>query len=240
MKALSAKLTISAMRRALLAAIALNLALVLGRAFSFPGFFSMPDSALYLLEPLALLLVYAGVALFLHKLASPAWHLPLHLGALVGVCLGALEVVNISLESLVNMNKPASTISSLALMLALFCGWGVAGFWCALRTGSMLLGMLVAVCCAMVSILTAVTFGFLLPYVALPRLAYDMTADPDFLRSGWHDTFAFTIANTFDSGFTHLLEAPLIGAIVGAFGGALGKGWLWMSSRSKAPRSSQI
>jgi hypothetical protein len=225
MNTLAAKFNIKALRWALLAAVALDLALVLGRALSFPAFFAMPDSALYLLEPVALLLVYAGVAFWLRRIAGPAWHLPLQLGTIVGVCAGALDVVNIVLESLVSLGRPASAISSLSLMFGLFFCWGVAGAWGTRRTGSLLLGMLTAVWSAMVSIVIAVTFGFLLPYAILPRLAHDMTADPDFLRSGWHDTFAFAIANTFDSGFSHLLEAPIIGAIVGALGGMLGKGW---------------
>jgi hypothetical protein len=223
MSTIVAACTSKTLRWALLAAVALDLALVIGRAFSFAGFFALPGSALYLLEPVALLLLYAGVALWLPKLAGSPWQVPLQLGTLVGICLGALEVVNISLESLADLGRPASSISSLALMLALFCGWGVAGFWATRRAGSLRLGVLAAVWAAMVSITIAVTFGFVLPYIALPRLAHDMAADPDFLRSGWHDPVAFAIANTFDSGFTHLLEAPIIGAMFGVLGGALAK-----------------
>ena len=53
MNTLNMRLNTQALRWALLAAVALNLLLVFGRALSFPGFFSMPDSVLYLLEPVA-------------------------------------------------------------------------------------------------------------------------------------------------------------------------------------------
>ncbi len=233
MNTLNMRLNTQALRWTLLVVVALDLLLVFGRALSFPGFFSMPDSVLYVLEPVALLLVYAGLAAWLRKTAGPIWQVPLQLGTIVGLCSGALWVVNISLESLVDLGRPASTVLAGALILSAFFCWGVAGFWCTLRTGSVLLGILAAIWCAMVSILIAVTFGFLLPYAFLPRLAQNMTADPDFLRSGWHDTLAFAIANTFDSGFSHLLAAPLIGAVFGALGGALGKGGRWLGAQRR-------
>jgi hypothetical protein len=74
----------------------------------------------------------------------------------------------------------------------------------------------------MIAILIAVSLGFLLMSVALPQLARAMIGDPDYLRSGWADPAAFAIANTLDNGFTHLIEAPIIAAILGSLGTALG------------------
>jgi hypothetical protein len=52
-------------------------------------------------------------------------------------------------------------------------------------------------------------------------LAHGEISDPDYLRSGWTDVRAFAIANTFDAGFTHLVEAPVIAAVLGALGGGI-------------------
>jgi hypothetical protein len=58
---------------------------------------------------------------------------------------------------------------------------------------------------------------------ALPTLAHGEIGDPDYVRSGWTDVRAFAIANTFDAGFTHLVEAPVIAATLGALGSGLGR-----------------
>jgi hypothetical protein len=42
------------------------------------------------------------------------------------------------------------------------------------------------------------------------------------VRSHWTDVTAFTIANSFDAGFSHLLGALIIGGIVGSIGAGVG------------------
>ena len=91
------------------------------------------------------------------------------------------------------------------------------------RTQSVMSGALAAVWSAMFTMLLAVTYGFALLAFAWPRLAAFEATDPDFLRSHWDDLHAFTIANTFSNGATHLVEAPLIAFVVGGLGASIGK-----------------
>jgi hypothetical protein len=74
----------------------------------------------------------------------------------------------------------------------------------------------------MVTMLMAVTVGFALLYSSIPRLDYVSTW-PGFQRSGWRDVHAFLIANTLDSGFSHLLIGPIVGALCGAMAGIIAR-----------------
>jgi hypothetical protein len=213
------------LRFVLLAAILLDLALIGLRALRYPLLFAMHGSLVYVLEPVVLLLVYAAVVVGLTAATarSPGWLTALRTGTLLGLIGGAIEVANITSESALDLPQRVVSITTLSFMLSLFLLWAVAGFLGARRTGSFGLGVLAAVCAAMVTILAAVTFGFLLVNIALPQLAHDEIHDPDFLRSQWSDVVAFAIANTFDAGFAHLLEGPIIAAILGALGSAVGR-----------------
>jgi hypothetical protein len=130
-------------------------------------------------------------------------------------------MVNVTLESLLSLPQAVVTVTTGIAMLSLFLSFGVAGFLGGRRAGSFGLGLGAAVWSAVVAILLAVTFGFVLINVALPTLAQNEIGDPDYARSGWTDMRAFAIANTFDAGFTHLVEAPIIAAVLGAAGSGL-------------------
>ena len=120
---------------------------------------------------------------------------------------------------------PQGVVSAVtgAAMLGLFLLWGAVGFVGARRLRSFRGGVLAAVWSAVPAMLLTLAFGFLLVNVSLTRLAHDEIGDPDYARSGWTDTRAFAIANSFDAGFTHLLEAPVLALVCGAAGSAAGR-----------------
>jgi hypothetical protein len=63
--------------------------------------------------------------------------------------------------------------------------------------------------------LVAVTPGFVIQFFASrPEPAYISTW-AEFKRSGWTDARAFGLANTLDSGFTHLVIAPIVALVFG-------------------------
>jgi hypothetical protein len=204
--------------------IVLDLALVGLRVLLYQPLFAMSGSLIDVLEPVALLLVYAAVVFGLTVGApSPNYLAALRTGTLLGLIGGAAEIANIASESLLGLPQRVVSITTLVFMAGTFVLWTVAGFFSARRTGSFGQGLLAAIWAAIVTILVAVTFGFLLATIALPQLARGEVNDPDFLRSRWSDVQAFAIANTFANGFAHLLEGPVIAAILGGIGAGVGR-----------------
>jgi hypothetical protein len=208
----------------LLALIAADLALVGLRAATYPAYFTMPGAVGYLIPLLVALAVYAAAIVALPRLAvrSPGAATALRAGMVAGLVGGALDIANITLESVLALPQAVVSLTTLAAMLGLFVTFAVAGFVAGRRAGFWP-GLAAAVWSAAIAILIAITFGFLLANVALPRLAHDEQGDPDYQRSGWTDPRAFAIANTFDAGFTHLLEGPIIALVLGAAGSGLGQ-----------------
>jgi hypothetical protein len=76
-----------------------------------------------------------------------------------------------------------------------------------------------------VSVLAAVTFGFVLMFFEVPSLDYVATW-AEFKQSGWSDVHAFAIANSLEAGFTHLLAGLVLGTIFGAIGSGMARIWL--------------
>jgi hypothetical protein len=92
----------------------------------------------------------------------------------------------------------------------------------------MLRGVLAGVSVAGICALIAVAAGCLIEFfVAPPAPAYVATWQ-EFGRSGWSDPRAFAVANTVDSGFTHLLLAPIVAALL-----SLGGAWIVLKIRKK-------
>ena len=214
------------LRRVFLAALALDVALIVGRVALYRALLAQQDWLFYVCEPLALLVMYAGIALAITRWmgAREQRTVALGVGVRFGVVTGALWVINVTIETFVNTPSSLSILSTAPFILGTFALWGVAGFVAAWRTQRIVLGALAAVWSAMVGMLVGVTYGFTLSYTALPRLTHAMYGDPDFLRSHWTDAQAFAIANTFGNGFSHLLGALLIGSVIGGVGAVAGAG----------------
>jgi hypothetical protein len=112
----------------------------------------------------------------------------------------------------------------LAGMLFVFALWGVAGARSARELNRFRPGVIAAVMSAGVCMVIGVTAGFAMElFIAPPRPDY-VTSWAEFKRSGWTDAHAFGIANTLDSGFTHLWMGPVVAVIVGSVGAWIGAG----------------
>lgn len=208
----------------LLALIVCDLAQVALRLATYPSVVRWPGAGGYVAEAVAPLAAYALIvaASPLVVRRAPTLRVALWVGAVAGAVGGVLEIVDISFESLLLEPQAVVTVFTGAAMVALFLLFAAAGFIGARRARAFGSGVAAAVWSAMVAIIIAVTFGFLLMSLALPQLAREMIADPDYARSGWADPTAFAIANTFDSAFIHLLEAPIIAAVLGSAGAGIG------------------
>lgn len=212
----------------LLLLIGADSGLAVVRALSYPAFFSMPGTLGYLVAPLVALALYAAIIGVVPRLVArmPAASTALRVGTAVGLLGATVEVISLLLESVWTLSQRVVSVTSGVAMLTLFLLFGIAGGIASGRTGSFRIGLGSALCSAAVAILVVVTVGFLLVTIALPTVAHNIVGDPDFVRSGWTDARAFAIANTYDSAVTHLVEAPVIAAVLGSVGSALGRAWV--------------
>lgn len=225
-------LKMGGVRSALLAVLGVDAALVAAGLIGYPAFLNQRGSVAYLVEPIALLAVYTVVVLAATRSVSAARGRVLRAAALVGVVLGVLEIVNISVETFTGLSGGANLATTAPLILGPFLVWSVVAGWAARATGSLRLGLLAAAWCAMVTMMIGVTYGFVLALVTPGRLAQDLVNDPDYLRSGWTDVRAFVLANSFDNGFTHLLGGLIVASVVGLIGSIVGT----RLARSRRPR----
>jgi hypothetical protein len=214
----------------LLAVITLDLALIIGRVLFYNPIWAQPGALLFVLEPVVLLLAYAGIMVAATANPSADRLLALRYGVATGLITGIMWIANLSLEVFTDLSGLASILSTAPFLLGAFVLWGVASALVAWRTGSVGSGVLAAIWSGMTCVLVTITFGFSLTYTSLPRLEQILATDPDFIRSHWTDQRAFAIANSFDSGFSHLLGALLIGTLVGTIGSYIG---MFASSRTR-------
>jgi hypothetical protein len=221
------------LRGALLTLIGLTIALMALNIALYPAFFAQPGALFYLLEPLASLIVYAVIALLTTRRTSPQADVAARVGLLFGPLTGCLWLVNLTLETFTNIGAGAGILATAPFLLGGFLLWGVAGVVAAWRTSSIGSGILAAVWSAMICALLTIAYGWTLPLVASSHLQQELVNDPDFLRSRWTDLHAFVLANSFDSGFSHLLGALIIGGALGAIGAGAA---VWLRG-SRQPRS---
>lgn len=171
-----------------------------------------------------LLFLYALIGFFLTRSTNPLLAKALQQGTLIALICAGTEVINISIETLVDLTQEASTIATLSFMLLLFLLFGVAGFVGTRSTGTLRFGLLASVWCAMGSILLTVLFGFSVNFLFTQRLSSLLASDMVHSQSGLTDVRIFAVYNTLDSASSHLLEGPILALIFGALGGLLWKG----------------
>jgi hypothetical protein len=213
------------LRSLFLLGIGLDLGLIGLQLALYPALLAQPGSLGYVAEPTVLLLAYAAIVAVVTTRVAPADRparlATLSLGTTFGLLAGGLWIVNHTLETFVDVSG-LGILATVPLLLAAFLLWGLAGFLRARQAGSLPSGLLTAVWSAMLCVVLTITYGFALLYLALPRLQSLETNDPDFARSQWSDLHAFTVANTFDAAFSHLLGALVISLVFGAIGSLLG------------------
>ncbi len=213
---------VGALRMVALALVLLDLAQVGAQTLFYRPLLGQPGSLVYLIEPIALLVIYAALIVALTWEHSPTRQAMLQTGTLFGLAASILWLLNLTRETSANLSGIFSLLASAPLLLGGFVLWGIASFVRARQTNSMRAGLLSAVWSAMVCALLTITYGLALLFAAFPTLLASEANDPDFLRSGWRDLHAFVIANTFDATFTHLFDSLIIALIVGTLGAALG------------------
>lgn len=186
-----------------------------------PGWLLHPGAATILREVWVALLVYAGVIVLVVANRGEDWDEELRNAAVFGSIAGAVEVLNVALEQVGSFQSRMPALTILA-MLVMFALWALAGARTARDLHHFRAGVMAAVMSAGVCMVIGVTAGFAIElFIAPPRPDY-VTTWAEFQRSGWTDAHAFALANTLDSGFTHLWMGPLIALVVGSLGAGIG------------------
>jgi hypothetical protein len=205
-------------RVVLLGLLLVALLLLGARAALSPSFWQQPGALVYLFEPLALLVCYGALVLLFTRSDRNEQRQAIAVGMVVGLLSAFLWLINLSLETFTTVGDSWGILTTAPFLLGGFLLWGIAGLVGAWKTQRFVYGLVAAIWSAMVCALLTVIYGWVLLFVALPRLAEMMVGNPDFARSQWTDATIFAIANSFDAGFSHLLGALLIGGIFGVVG----------------------
>jgi hypothetical protein len=69
--------------------------------------------------------------------------------------------------------------------------------------------------------LLAVAAGLTIEFFIAPPDPATISTWAEYRRSGWTDAYAFGLANTLDSAFTHLIIAPIVAMVFGGIGSLL-------------------
>ena len=191
-----------------------------------PGWFSHPGATPYFEEAVFSLMVYAGVIVTVVAKRGEEWDEELKNAAIFGSIAAVVDLVNSAVDHIASATVFAQAVNFTAL-LVMFALWG----WAAARTsrnrGRFRPGLLTSLMAAGITIVIAEVFGFAFELFIAPTS--DATTRAAFSRSGWTDSSAFAIADTFRVGFTNLWLGPMVGLIVGCLGAALG----WRMSRAR-------
>lgn len=207
---------------AALALIGCDLALAALGISRYPALFSQQGAWEFVAELSGVLAIYVGAAARLFTLRGQMWREVCRFGCLFGCVTGGLEVLNIGMETWLPKSAGSGALR-IAFMAAVFLLWGAAAARAVRTTGSVRAGVFAAVLSAGLCMLVAVAAGFAVElFLATPDVNAIQTW-PEFERSGWTDARAFGLANTLDSGFTHLLIAPIVASLFGWAGSLIGQ-----------------
>jgi hypothetical protein len=207
--------------------IAVDIALSSVAVLRYPALLHQHRAWMYLLEPTAVLLVYAIGTMYLSSRKGDLWAVIFRNATLVGLITGLIELVNIVIENHI-LNFTSGPLVSIAFMLLVFILWGMAAAATAWSSRSMRAGILAAIAGAGICMLLGVAGGFFVELLVAPPDPALVSTWAEFKRSGWTDPYAFGLANALGSGFTHLLIAPVVALVFGSFFSLLAR---FLSSR---------
>jgi len=173
-----------------------------------------------------ILLIYAGVGWSGPFITNRMHSQILRTGNLFGLLAGGIFVAEILLEYwLLPADNTTMGLVEYGLVLALFLA---AGLWVAYQTKSWRSGLLAALWSAVVAGMIWYITVLLVFYLfnGTPQQVQVFQAEgnyADFARSGLADFNAFVMEDFMGAGFFHSLLLPLMAAIFGSVGAAIGK-----------------
>ncbi len=205
---------------ALSALVIADLGMIAIAVARYPALFSQPRARTFEVEPICALVVYAVAIFCFAQRRGAAWNTILTTAVIFGLLTGAIEVLNMGIENGIPFSFHGSALQ-IGSMLTIFTLWGVAGGRTARALNSKRAGLLAAVSSGAICMLIGVTAGFVIELFVVPPAPAYVATWAEFKRSGWTDARAFGLANTLDSGFTHLVIAPVLAVIFGGIASLL-------------------
>jgi hypothetical protein len=199
--------------------IIVNFVVTIIATFMYPPLLSMPHSILYVLELGIILLVYIFLVIFITRNSTN--QTIVRRGILFGLLASLLEIIHITVEIFGGLSSKAETISTGIFMFGLFIIFGITGFIITKNCRKIILGLLGGFWSGIVCMLIVMTYGLSQLFWSFHALEVHNTGNPDFIRSGWTDMHAFTIADIFEASFKILFLGPFIGMLFGFIGGSL-------------------
>lgn len=184
---------------------------------SAPPFLQQRGAATYLAELASILAVYTAAIRLSKKLKGQYLEASRRNAVTFGLLSALVEVSSIVLENVAPrlFRHPATSIS---LMSVTFLIWALAAIWTFRTSPPWKFGLLAAVESASICMLIAVAIGLPIELFLRPPDPAIVATWGEYQRSGWTNTRLFALANTLDSGFTHLLHAPIVACIFGSVG----------------------
>lgn len=206
------------------------LGMIAASVAQYPPLLSQPRARTFVWEPACALIAYAVPIALIGRARSAYWFPILRNAIHFGILTGVLEILNLVIENGFLFGLRSAALQ-LGFMLLVFALWGVAAWRVAGELKSIRAGLFAAVSSAGICMLIGVPAGFMLEFFLAPPNSAYVSTWAEFKRSGWTDAHAFGIANTLDSGFTHLVMAPVVALLFGFLGALLAR-----FTRSKVSR----
>lgn len=204
-------------------ALALIAAGVIGHPATLQG-----SGARLLWMDVALLMAYGVAAVWVAGKSGSRLSAAVRVGTTTGIGLGAVLAANHLAEIYVRDRNFALVICPVFLALALFAGTGSAARE---RTGSVSLGVVAGVWCAMVGVVILLCAGFIFNFAFQSRA--EVWLREAFAASGMTDAGGFVVRNSLEAAFEGLVRMPMIAMFLAFFGG-LANAWMKRGSRTAA------
>ena len=208
-------------RTGLVAGLVIDAALVFYSKLAAPSI-----SLISLVGPLAILLVYAGLAWYVLPVLDQLYPRIFRWVILFGLVGGVIFAAEILLEYILLPadNTTYGLVEYGGVFFVLFLSALIASY----TSRSLRQGILTAVASAMAAsvIWSVVLLITLHAFTGTPQQAAVWQAEgtlQDFANSGMKDLYTFTIEDNLGATFFHLLIAPILAAVLGLVGGLLGK-----------------
>ena len=200
-----------------LSAILVDIALVVARVLTDASVLTVPGAVPTLLW---LGLSFVAAIVVICSSFSKSTAVDLRFPTAAGVLGGITLMTHMALENF-GARVGEDWRLTLAVMFATFAIWVSSGWRTARRHSALVAGTVAGWWTAIISVMIAITFGFVGMYFDVPSPPYVQTW-PEFLRSGSNDPRAFAIASTLDAGSGLLITALLLGPILGCVGWFIG------------------
>ncbi len=226
----SAAAPVALLQKGMLAGVLLNVALIGYGLIRVPTTLTASGAGIRSVSgALGILLIYGLVGRFAIPRSYRAGRQALWLGVGFGLAIGTVFLCQMLVEYFAPLGSDDDGTLAVVTFGAMFLFFVVAAGLGGLRAGSVRSGVSAAIWSALVGSLIWFNLLLVIHYVFMGTALQDHVllidqTDADYRRSGMADLRAFVMQDYLGGGFFHLLLGPAIAAVLGALGGAAGKG----------------